>query len=46
MSLSLLFFSPVQLRRSDRVALMGTWHPAKVNPPHMLLIKGQRLGQD
>jgi len=28
------FLSPVQLRkRSDRVALMGTWHTARVNPP-------------
>jgi len=31
-SLSLYFFSPVQLRRgSDRAALVGTWHPARPN---------------
>ena len=34
MSLSLYFLSPVQLRRgSERAALVGTWHPARVNPP-------------
>ena len=33
MSLLFYFLSPVQLRRgSDRVALVGTWHPARVNP--------------
>ena len=36
MSLSFYFFSPVQLRRgSDRAALVGTWHLARVNPLHV-----------
>ena len=31
-----LFSPPVQLRRgSDRAALVGTWHLARVNPPHV-----------
>ena len=34
MSLLLYFLSPVQLRSvSDRAALVGTWQPARVNPP-------------
>jgi len=33
-SLSSDFLSPVQLRRgSDKVSLVGTWHPARVNVP-------------
>jgi len=36
MSLSSYFFFPVQLwRGSDGAALVGTWHPARVNPPHI-----------
>jgi len=35
MSLTLYVLSPVQLRRgSDRAALVGTWCPPRVNPPH------------
>ena len=34
--LSLYFLNPVQLsRQSGRVALVGTWYPARVNPPHI-----------
>lgn len=36
-SLSLYFASPVQLREeSDRMALLGIWHPARVSPALML----------
>jgi len=32
MSLPLYFLSPVHLRRgSDRAALVGTWHPVRLN---------------
>jgi len=36
MSLLLYFLFPVQLSRgSGRVALVGTWPPARVNPPQL-----------
>jgi len=53
MSLSLYFLSPAQLRRgSEKAALVGTWCPARVNPPQEaskkqqgLISKGHVLGQ-
>jgi len=36
MHLSFYFLSPVHLRkRSDRMALVGTWYPVKVDPPQI-----------
>lgn len=36
-SFLLYFLSPVQLRKSGKLALVGSWHLARVNQPHIYL---------